>query len=165
MERNSVLENLEQKGSKRIISGIIFSIFGILIYLANINENDGGVIFIYISIFFGGGQIVMGLMMFLSHRIREARLRYFRNLGTLILAEAMEDKNSFFNLRIKAKYKDDDGKEYVFASPSLWMFPIPYLKNGEVKVFHKPNNMNIYIVDVDGSIDESIRIPSEHFKK
>lgn len=68
-----------------------------------------------------------------------------------------------FFLGIKALYKDNNGQEHAFNSPPLWMFSIPYLRDGKVKVYHKHSNINNYFVDIDGSIDNDVRVPKEYF--
>lgn len=60
--------------------------------------------------------------------------------------------------RLVCSYTDFRGQTYIFKSDLLRNDPVPFLPNGEVKVYHDREDMRMYFVDVDGSIGIGTRV-------
>jgi hypothetical protein len=171
---------MKRLGKKRIVYGIVFMLFGVLMLIAVTDVTVAGYLItgIFIIGVFGFGQIVLGVFFIIIHSKSENKLEELKKYGVLVLADAIEltkvDEERLpphikFYLRnflhIRAIYKDFMGNEYIFKSAPLWMYPIPYLSERKVKVYHKRDNIKDYIIDIDGSIISGARFPSEHLRR
>lgn len=170
-KKGSFLKNYRIDGTRRLKMGFMFMVafFISLLFIATP---------LIIFVFFFGimviYNVITGLIFISIHDKQRKEFEYLTSKGTLVLAEGKKALNygykmalldDFDPLHIEAKYTDDGGQDYVFKSPPLWIYPIPYLDQKKVKVYYESNNMKRYVMDIDDSVNPDIRIPSEYFQK
>lgn len=119
----------------------------------------------FLGVFGGVGaiQIIAGAVVGFRQRSKQAAIDDLVSSGNSVWAEVV-DVSSSQNARInnqsprflRCVYKHTDGNTYMFRSPYLRYDPRALLKDGKVKVWFDPYNMERYYVDVDGSLTENV---------
>ena len=95
---------------------------------------------------------------------RKKRARWLKAEGRCITAQITGCTptnvrvNYRYLMRLNCAYAASGGVTYIFKSGTLRMDPMPYLSQGEVKVYHDRNDIKRYFVDVDGSVGMGSRI-------
>ena len=95
---------------------------------------------------------------------RKKRALRLKNEGMCVTARATEITPTGVRVNrrclthLSCAYAAPGGITYIFKSGTLRMDPMPYLNQGEVKVYYDRNNMKRYFVDVDGSAGMGSRV-------
>lgn len=98
------------------------------------------------------GTIVVG------RTLRKNKLaKHLKENGVRVLAQWTENSPSSVRVNnrqtyvLRCIYAAPGGQTYIFKSGHLRMDPVPYLTDGQVYVYHAPDDIGRYFVDVDGS--------------
>jgi len=95
---------------------------------------------------------------------RKKRAKWLKTEGRCVSAQITECTptnirvNYRYLMRLKCAYTAPGGITYIFKSGTLRMDPMPYLTQGEVKVYYDRDNIKRYFVDVDGSVGVGSRV-------
>jgi hypothetical protein len=166
-EEGSFLKNFDLNGVIKLKRGFFYMIISLI----------GLIIHPVFAVIFGISSlinIVLGIVFIVINHKQHNNYSYLTENGNLLIAKAkdlsggeynMPFFSSFNHLYIKAIHIDDNGKEQIFRSPPLWIYPIPYLDQMNVKVYYENENMKRYFVDIDGSVNPDVRIPSEYLER
>lgn len=170
-EKGSFLKNYKLDGIRRIKIGVTFMIlFLSLLFIQFIPF----ILLAFIFGFKGLFHILLGTIYLVTHHDQKKDFEYLTTKGNLLLAEPIELLNSDYSmisseyldhLRIEATYIDENNQSHLFKSSPLWIYPIPYLGQNKVKVYFENDNMKRYVIDIDGSVNPEMRIPSEYLEK
>lgn len=101
--------------------------------------------------------IVAGIIL-IRRRNRQQFIKSVKENGTSIIAEVTDyiptavRVNRRRLMRLYCSYTDAKGNVYIFKSDILRLNPIPYLKDGKVKVYYEWDNKKRYFVDIDESV-------------
>ena len=112
----------------------------------------------------GAGLLIAGFVVAGRMAARKKLARYLKDEGLCITAQATECTptsvrvNRRYLTRLNCAYAASDGITYIFKSGTLRMNPMPYLNQGEVKVYHDRNNIKRYFVDIDGSVGAGTKV-------
>lgn len=149
--------------------GVMFLAIGLAAYLfaTGFDSMEDERIFRYtfLGVFGGIGaiQIIAGIVVGFKLRKKRAMIDELVSAGNSVWTDVV-DLSSSQSVRInnqsprylRSTYKHTDGNTYMFKSAYLRYDPRTFLKDGKVKVWFDPYNMERYYVDVDGSLAENI---------